>query len=72
MESEPRRGVKTKLIGVVLIFIGAMDAMLSWRGGMALSQFYVLLLASGLLLYALGAIRSRASGAARPMKRRVT
>jgi hypothetical protein len=52
-------------MGVVLIFIGAMDAMLSWRGGMAASQFYVLLLGSGLFLYALGAIRSRGSGADR-------
>lgn len=50
-------GVKTRLIGVVLVFLGVLDSMLSWRGGFALSHWYVFLIGSGLFLYALGAIR---------------
>lgn len=50
-------GVKTKLFGVVLIFVGTMDAMLSWRGGLAPDGFYVFLIAAGLALYLVGSIR---------------
>lgn len=57
-----RKGVKTKLIAVVLIFLGLMDSMLSWRGGFAVSDTYVLLLAGGIVLYAFGAIRSLGDG----------
>lgn len=54
-----RKGVVIKLFGVVMIFVGTFDAMLSWRGGFAVSGFYVLLIGLGLFLYALGAINSR-------------
>ena len=50
-QEAPRRGV------IVLIFAGMMDAMLSWRGGFALNETYVLLIASGVFLYAIGAMR---------------
>ncbi len=50
-------GVKTKLFGVVLIFVGTMDAMLAWRGGLALDGFYVFLIAAGLALTVVGSIR---------------
>lgn len=56
--SAPRKGVKTKIFGVILIFLGLLDSLLSWRGGFPVSDFYVLLIASGMFLYALGAIRS--------------
>ena len=58
---EPGKGAILKLFGVVLIFLGALDSMLSWRGGFAVSDFYVFLIASGVLLYVVGAIR-RGSG----------
>ncbi len=54
---EPGKGAIIKLFGVVLIFLGTLDSMLSWRGGFAVSDFYVFLIASGVLLYAVGAIR---------------
>jgi hypothetical protein len=41
----------------VLIFLGGLDSMLSWRGGFPPNDFYLGLLAAGLLLYAAGAIR---------------
>jgi hypothetical protein len=53
----PMKGVKTKLIGVVLVFVGVMNSMLSWRGGFALDDMPVLLLAGGVILYAVGAVR---------------
>ncbi len=52
-----KKGVKTKLFGVILIFLGILNSMLSWRGGLTLSSFYVLLIAAGIFLYLIGAIR---------------
>jgi hypothetical protein len=56
-KSETRRGVKTKLFGVILIFLATLDGMLSWRGGIEISDFYLFLFAAGVFLFALGAIR---------------
>lgn len=53
----PRKGYIIRLFGVVLIFLGVMDSMLSWRGGFTVSPFYLLLIGGGILLYAIGAIR---------------
>ena len=52
-----RRGVITKLFGVILIFLATLDGMLSWRGGIEISDFYLVLFAAGVFLFALGAIR---------------
>ncbi len=54
---ETRKGAIPKLFGVVLIFLGVLDSMLSWRGGLALDAFYVFLIAGGALLYFIGAVR---------------
>ena len=56
-EPGARRGVKTKLLGVIMIFLATLDGMLSWRGGIAISDFYLFLFAAGVFLFALGAIR---------------
>ena len=53
------KGFIIKLFGVVLIFLGAMDSMLSWRGGFAVGDFYLALIAAGVLVYGLGAIRAQ-------------
>ena len=55
-----RRGAKTRLVGVMILFLGLLDAMLSWRGGFALHIFPVVLIATGLFVYTLGAIRRSA------------
>ena len=52
-----RRGVITKLFGVILVFLATLDGMLSWRGGIEISDFYLFLFAAGVFLFALGAIR---------------
>ncbi len=57
-EDKPRKGVKTRIFGVVLIFLGGLDAMLSWRGGFSPSVFHLSLIAAGAFLFALGAARS--------------
>jgi len=55
-----KKGVKTKLLGVGLIFLGAMDSMLFWRGGLVVNDFYLLLFVLGCVVYIIGAIRSNA------------
>ncbi|MDP6350855.1 MAG: hypothetical protein QF926_02005 [Alphaproteobacteria bacterium] len=52
-----KAGVKTKLFGVVLIFVGLMNSLLSWRGGLAVDGFHVVLIGAGLSLYLIGSIR---------------
>ena len=52
-----KAGSITRLFGVILVFLGALDSMLAWRGGFALNAFYIALIASGIFLYAIGAVR---------------
>ncbi len=51
------RGVKTRLFGVILIFVAMMNAMLHWRGGFDLGTGSIVLFAAGISLYAIGAVR---------------
>lgn len=53
-----RRGVKSRLIGVVLIALGLLDSLLTLRGGLP-SEKYLILIAIGAVLFAFGAMRSR-------------
>ncbi len=55
---EPR-GVKTRLFGVILVFVAMMNAMLHWRGGFDLGTGAIVLFAVGISLYAIGAVRGR-------------
>jgi len=52
-----KKGIKTKLFGVGLIFLGALDSMLFWRGGLIINDFYLMLLVLGCIIYVIGAIR---------------
>ena len=56
---QPIRGVIPRLIGVMLIFIGALDAMLSWRAGNVIENFYIFLIAAGLFFVVIGLIRKK-------------
>jgi multisubunit Na+/H+ antiporter MnhG subunit len=51
------RGAVIRIFGVILIILGALDTMLSWRGGFEVVPFHAMLIATGLLLCAVGAIR---------------
>jgi hypothetical protein len=53
----PKKGVVTKIFGVILVFLGTLDSMLSWRGGFEVHETYALLIVSGIFLYAVGAIK---------------
>ncbi len=60
MNEEPApRGVKTKLFGSGLVFLGLLDSLLSWRGGDTPNSFYVILIVSGIVLIIVGALRNR-------------
>lgn len=50
------RGAVVKLFGVILIILGSLNSMLSWRGGFELLSLPVILIAAGLLLYLIGAV----------------
>ena len=56
----PKKGVKSKIFGVILVILGSLDLMLSWRGGLEISGFYVLLVLSGVAIFCMGAIRGSA------------
>jgi len=53
----PRKGTKTKLLGVVLLILAMLDAMLSWRGGFVLDSIILLLFTGGIVLLVVGTVR---------------
>lgn len=57
MEAEyGRRGVKTRLVGFILMVLGLLDSLLSLRGGMPAYE-YLLLIVFGACVFAIGAVR---------------
>ena len=56
-EPGPIKGVKTRLFGVGLVFVGMLDSMLAWRGGLDHSVIPVALIAAGLFLCFIGVVR---------------
>lgn len=52
-----RRGVKTKLLGVILMSLGLLDSLLTLRGGIPAYE-YLLLILFGACVFAVGSIRS--------------
>ncbi len=51
------RGAVFRIFGVILIILGWLNTMLSWRGGLEIVPFHAMLIAAGLLLCMIGAIR---------------
>ncbi len=49
-------GAVTRLFGVILIILGALNTMLSWRGGFELLSLPVIFLAAGSVLCLVGSI----------------
>lgn len=58
-QTTAKRGVKTRLLGLVMIFLSLLDCMLLWRAGMQPNDFYLLLFVVGGFLYAVGTIRGQ-------------
>ncbi|HCF74866.1 MAG TPA: hypothetical protein DES72_13960 [Gammaproteobacteria bacterium] len=53
----PRKGAKTKLLGVVLLILATLDVMLSWRGGFVPGGVIPVLFVGGVVLFVIGAVR---------------
>lgn len=53
-----RPGVKTKLIGFILIVLGILDSLLTFRGGIP-NEEYLWLIVFGAFVFAIGAARGR-------------
>ena len=51
------RGVKTKLLGFILMLLGLLDSLLTLRGGVPAYEF-LLLIVAGAAVFAIGAVRS--------------
>ena len=60
-EPSVKPGVKTKLLGVIVVFVAILDSMLSWRGGLAIDNFYLVLFVAGFILYVVGSVRQSAN-----------
>ncbi len=58
-EIQENKGVIPKIIGFVMIFLGSLDMMLFWRGGIPMNLFYIFLFVGGWVVFAFGAVRSR-------------
>ena len=58
MEAEYNiRGVKTKLLGFILMLLGLLDSLLTLRGGVPAYEFLILIVV-GAVVFAIGAVRS--------------
>jgi len=53
---QSRRGVKTKLVGFILMVLGILDTLLTLRGGVPAYE-YLLLILFGACVFAIGAVR---------------
>lgn len=58
MEAEyGRRGVKTKLVGFIIMVLGVLDCLLNLRGGLPAYEKYLALIFIGACVFAIGAVR---------------
>lgn len=56
MPETPAGGATAKIFGVILMTLGALNSMLSWRGGIADGDFHLIMFLAGAFVYAIGAI----------------
>lgn len=54
------RGAVIRLFGVILVILGTLDMMLSWRGSFAVEPFHAMIFVTGVLLCLIGAVRRQA------------
>ena len=60
-----RRGVKTKLLGFILMTLGVLDSLLTLRGGVPAYEFLALILL-GACVFAIGAVRGSRQSSSEP------
>lgn len=56
LPTDNNRGAVIKLFGVILIILGGLNSMLSWRGGFEVIPFYAILIITGAVLCLIGSI----------------
>lgn len=59
------RGAIIRLFGAILIILGTLDVMLSWRGGVVVVPFHAMLIIAGVALCLVGAIRRQGGSSGR-------
>ena len=58
MEAEfVERGVKTRLVGFIIVVLGLLDCLLNLRGGLPAYEQYLILILFGACVFAIGAVR---------------
>ncbi|MDO8291437.1 MAG: hypothetical protein Q7T29_01015 [Gallionella sp.] len=58
MEAEyNKRGVKTKLVGFIIMVLGLLDCLLNLRGGLPAYDQYLIVILVGACVFAIGAVR---------------
>jgi len=58
MEAEyNKRGVKTKLVGFIIMLLGLLDSLLNLRGGLPAYEQYLIVIMLGACVFAIGAVR---------------
>jgi len=56
---EKKKGIEIRVFGVILFFLGFLNAMLSWKGNFEFQSFYGTLMTVGIILFIFGLIRGR-------------
>lgn len=57
----PKRGVDLRAFGSILVFLGIINIMFSLKAGIEVQGFYIILIAAGAILFAIGLWISRGS-----------
>lgn len=61
-ESTPHKGVIFKILGAILMFLGTLNLMLLWRGGVEIGWSFGGFFLVGLALVLIGMVRARYGG----------
>lgn len=57
----PRRGVKKRIFGSVLFFLGMLNTLLSIKAGVEVQGLYLILIVTGIILFIYGLWQGRQS-----------
>jgi len=70
MEAEfIERGVKTRLVGFIIMVLGFLDLLLNLRGGLPAYENYLIVILVGACVFAIGAVRGGRRSSAEVMDR---
>lgn len=55
----PKRAVGLRVFGSILVFLGMLNIMFSLKAGIEIQGFYIIMMAAGAILFAIGLWRNR-------------